>query len=412
MIDLKKVRERLDEYKQVCVNKNVKIDVDVILTLDEKRKNMQLQIDDLKNKQKLAGKSGDYEGAKAMKNEIQNLEEKYSVVVDELHNWNLQMPDFVHPDVPVGQTEEENVVVETWGEIPTFDFEIKDHVELMENHDLLDVKRGVKLAWSRSYFLKGDGALLENAVLQYVYDKIVNKWFTTLSVPNIVNYDCFRGTWYFPGGEEDAYQIERDEKWLIATAEIPLAAYHSDEILEESELPKKYVAMSPCYRREAGTYGKDTRGLYRIHQFQKVEQVVIIPADERMLNQFHHEILFNAKEILEDLNIPHRVLHLCTGDLAIGKYNSHDLECWMPSRESYWETHSGTSFLEFQSRRLNLRYRDEDGKAKYCYTLNCTAVASPRILIPLIENNQTADWKIKIPEVLKKYMWGREFIGG
>ncbi len=198
--------------------------------------------------------------------------------------------------------------------------------------------------------------------------------------------------------------MERDEKWLIATAEIPLAAYHSDEVLEEAELPKKYVALSPCYRREAGTYGKDTHGLYRIHQFQKVEQVVIIPADKRMLNQMHHEILYNAKEVLEDFGIPHRVLHLCTGDLAIGKYNSHDLECWMPSRASYGETHSGTSFLEFQSRRLNLRYKGSERNNKYCYTLNCTAVASPRILIPLIENNQTTDGKIKIPKVLQPYM--------
>ncbi len=411
MIDLKKVREHLEEYKQVCINKNVDIDVDNILNLDEQRKVLQQDIDAKKNEQKLAGKSGDYEKAKTMKVEIQNLEEQYTAVVEELHALNLKMPDFVHPDVPIGKSEDDNVVTETWGEIPDFDFEIKDHVELMEGLDMLDVKRGVKLAGARSYFLKGAGALLENAVLQYTFEKIVNKWYQVLSVPNIVNYEAFRGTGYFPGGEEDAYQLERDEKWLIATAEIPLAGYHSDELLTEEELPKKYVAMSPCYRREAGTYGKDTRGLYRIHQFQKVEQVVIIPADEKMLNQFHQEILYNAKQILEDLNIPHRVLHLCTWDLAIGKYNSHDLECWMPSRNSYGETHSATSFLEFQSRRLNLRYKDSEGNNKYCYTLNCTAIASPRILIPLIENNQTADGKIKIPEVLRKYFGGKEIIG-
>lgn len=411
MIDLKKVREHIAEYKQVCKNKQIQLDVDMILQLDDQRKELQQVIDMKKNEQKLSGKSGDYEKAKQMKTEIQGLEEEYTTIVDELYHWNLQMPDFIHPDVPIWSSEEENVVVETWWDIPQFDFDTKDHVELMEAHDMLDVKRGVKLWGARSYFLKGDGALLENAVLQYTFEKIVQKWYQVLSVPNIVNYDAFRGTGYFPGGEEDAYQLERDEKWLIATAEIPLASYHADEILMEEELPKKYVAMSPCYRREAWSYGKDTHGLYRIHQFQKVEQVVILPADEKMLNQFHQEILYNAKEILEDLNIPHRVLHLCTGDLAIGKYNSHDLECWMPSRNSYGETHSATSFLEFQSRRLNLRYKDQDGKNQYCYTLNCTAIASPRILIPLIENNQTTDGKIKIPEVLRKYLSWKEYIG-
>ncbi len=199
MIDLRKIREHLEEYKQVCINKNVDIDVEMILRLDDERKVLQQDIDSKKNEQKLAGKSGDYEKAKTMKVEIQNLEEQYSVLLEELHALNLKMPDFVHPDVPVGKSEEDNVVVETWGKLPNFDFDPKDHVELMEMHDMLDVKRGVKLAGSRSYFLKGDGALLENAVLQYVYNKIVTKGFTTLSVPNIVNYDCFRGTGYFPG---------------------------------------------------------------------------------------------------------------------------------------------------------------------------------------------------------------------
>lgn len=231
-----------------------------------------------------------------------------------------------------------------------------------------------------------------------------------MQVPYIVNTECLVGTGYFPGGEEDAYHMERDDKRLIATAEIPLTSYHSGEILDEGELPKTYVAQSPCFRREAGTYGKDTHGLYRVHQFNKVEQVIILPADEALSNQRHQIILDNSLEVLKELEIPHRLLQLCSGDLAIGKYNSHDIECWMPSRNSYGETHSATSFLDFQARRLNLRYRDSEGTVKHCYTLNNTVVATPRFLIALIENNQQADGSILIPTVLQPYMQGRTSI--
>jgi len=241
-------------------------------------------------------------------------------------------------------------------------------------------------------------------VLQYALQKMVKKGFTPLSVPNIVNTDCLVGTGYFPGGEEDAYRMERDDQWLIGTSEIPVTSYHSGEILQETDLPKKYLGYSPCYRREAGTYGKDTAGLYRVHQFMKVEQVILLPEDVKMSDQYHAQILANAEELCTELEIPYRVLQLCAGDLAIGKYDSHDIECWMPSRNAYGETHSATSFLDFQARRLNLRYRDSEGNIKYCYTMNNTLVATPRILIAIIENNQTADGKIRIPKVLQPYM--------
>jgi seryl-tRNA synthetase len=250
---------------------------------------------------------------------------------------------------------------------------------------------------------------LEQAILQYALKKMVNKGFTPFQVPNIVNTSCLVGTGYFPGGEEDAYRLERDDQWMIATAEIPLTSYYSGDIIAENELPKKMVGLSPCYRREAGSYGKDTTGLYRVHQFMKVEQVVLLPEDEKMAENYYYQILQNSEELVQELGLPYRVLQLCTGDLAIGKYLSHDIECRMPSRNSYGETHSATSFLDFQARRLNLRYRSEDGTVKYCYTMNNTVVASPRILIAVLENNQTADGKIKIPEVLQPYM-GKAFI--
>ncbi len=410
MIDLKKVRDDIAAYKKICEYKGKNIDVEWILSKDDQRKEFQQKIDAMKFQQRELATKKDYEWAKALKWEIQWLEDQYENIVKELNAELLKMPNTaLHPEVPIGKDETENVVVKNYGEVPTFNFEIQDHMTLMKKYDMVDVERGVKLAWARSYFLKGDGMLLEQAVLQYTLKKLVEKWFTPMNVPNIVNPECLIGTWYFPGGEEDAYRLERDNQRLIWTSEIPVTAYHIDDVLEEKDLPKKYCGYSACYRREAGTYGKDTAGLYRVHQFMKVEQVVILPENEKMSNEYHQQILQNAMDVLNDLKIPYRVLQLCSWDLAIGKYNSHDLECWMPSRKSYGETHSVTSFLDFQARRLNLRYRDAEGKIKYCYTMNNTAIATPRILIALIENNQQADGTIKIPEALVPYM-GKQFI--
>ena len=410
MIDLKKVRDDVAGYKKICQYKGKNIDIEWILAKDDQRKEFQQKIDAMKYQQKELAAKKEYDWAKALKWEIQWLETQYEAIVADLDKDLLTLPNTaLHPGVPIGTNETENVVVKTFGEIPSFGFETKDHMSLMRQYDMVDVERGVKLAWARSYFLKGEGMLLEQAVLQYTLKKLVAKWFTPLNVPNIVNPECLIGTWYFPGWEEDAYRMERDNQRLIGTSEIPVTAYHMDEVLDEKDLPKKYCGYSACYRREAGTYGKDTAWLYRVHQFMKVEQVVILPENEKMSNEYHQQILQNAMDILDDLKIPYRLLQLCSWDLAIGKYNSHDLECWMPSRNSYGETHSVTSFLDFQARRLNIRYRDSEGKIKYCYTMNNTAIATPRILIALIENNQQADGTIKIPDVLVPYM-GKEFI--
>lgn len=411
MIDLNKVREDVEWYKKICVAKNINIDVDFVLSMDDQRKKLQKEIDDLKCQQKKFGEEKKYEEAKALKWEIQEKDSQYQDLVKQLNSQLLKMPNtWLHPNVPIGKDESENVVVEVHGEPTKFDFDPTDHVTLMKNHDMIDIDRGVKLGWSRSYFLKWDWMLLEQAVLQYTLKKLVKKWFIPMMVPNIVNPECLRWTWYFPGWEEDAYWMERDDQWLIWTSEIPVTAYHMNEVLEESDLPKKYCGYSACFRREAWTYGKDTAWLYRVHQFNKVEQVVLIPADEEISNKYYFEILHNSMEILDDLKLPYRVLQLCSWDMAIWKYNSQDLECWMPSRNSYGETHSVTAFLDFQARRLNLRYRDSEWKIKYCYTMNNTAIATPRVLISLIENYQTADWKIIVPDVLRDYMW-KDIIG-
>ena len=252
----------------------------------------------------------------------------------------------------------------------------------------------------------GRGAELENAVIQYVFHKLIAKGFKPFSVPVLVRQQALVGSGHFPVGEEQTYRLEADDLALVGTSEVPLVAYHQNEVLDAADLPLRYLANSSCFRREAGTYGRDTHGLFRVHQFQKVEQLIISRADEEDSAALHEELLGNSEEILQDLQLPYRVVYVCTGDLGIGQYRKHDIETWMPSRQAYGETHSCSTLLDFQASRLRLRYRDRDGKKKFCYTLNNTAIASPRIIIPILEHYQTADGKVKIPDCLKDYIQG------
>ena len=404
MLDISFIREHLEDVQHAARAKKNDINLDALLSLDDKRKSLQQTIDKLKSQQNLAGKSGKIDEAKTIKESISSFLWEYEEVMSEYNALMLRVPQILHPDVPLGKNDTENIEIAQRWVVPSFDFPLQDHISLMEKNDMIDIERGVKMAWSRSYILKWDGALLEQAVLQYVYKKMISKWLTPLQVPYMVDEKCFMGTWFFPGGEEDAYQIERDDKRLIATAEIPLTSYYRDEILDYNDLPKTFVGMSPCFRREAGTYGKDTRGLYRVHQFNKIEQVVILSADIDLAMERYERIRLNAEEILQDLEIPYRLLAICSGDLSLWKHISHDIECWMPSSESYGETHSVSLLLDFQARRLNIRYRDDQGNLQYCYTMNNTAIALPRFLIPLIENYQNSDGSIRIPRVLQDYM--------
>ncbi|GHV21342.1 hypothetical protein FACS1894176_09030 [Bacteroidia bacterium] len=301
MLDLKKIRENYDQYKADLNKRGSSVDIDVILTLDDERKVLQQQIDTLKFQQKELASKQDYEGAKALKADVQAMETDYTELMKNLHVQLLRVPNFLSPKVPEGKNETENVEIRRVGEIPQLDFPVVDHITLMKRYDMVDFERGVKIAGARSYFLKNDGMMLEQAVLQYALQKIVKKGFQPFAVPNIVNTDCLVGTGYFPGGEEDAYRLERDDQWMIATAEIPLTSYHTGDILSEEELPKKFVGLSPCYRREAGSYGKDTAGLYRVHQFNKLEQVILLPENVAMSDQLHVQILTNAEEIVSDL---------------------------------------------------------------------------------------------------------------
>jgi len=314
--------------------------------------------------------------------------------------------------VPEGKDDSENVEVKRQGEPRSFDFEALDHVALAEAQNWLEIDRAARLSGSRNYVLRGDLSLLESATMRFALDRMVAKGFVPLTVPTLVRSETMVGTGYFPGGEEQAYRCdERDDLVLVGTAEVPVTALHAGEILDGKDLPLRYVAQSSCYRREAGTYGKDTRGLYRVHQFQKVEQVVIDVAEEARSLEHHRDIVANAEEILQALELPYRIVNVCGGDLGLPQVQKFDIETWMPSRGGYGETHSASRFHDFQARRLNLRYRGQDGVVRVCHTLNNTVAASARMLIALLENHQRSDGTVWVPPPLRSYLGGRESLG-
>jgi seryl-tRNA synthetase len=321
------------------------------------------------------------------------------------------VPNPPSEDTPVGATDADNVEWRKEGHPPNFDFKPLDHIELGQKLGLIDFNRGSNIAGSRSYFLVGAGAELERAVHTLAVDLLTQRGFTLMSVPVLVRSSAMQGTGYLPGGADQAYFVEKDDMWLVGTAEVSLASYHAGEILDSSQLPVKICAHSSCFRREAGAHGKDTKGLYRVHQFQKIEQVVLCKPDKEESDRLHMELLTNAEDLLKLLELPYRVVKVCTGDLGQGQVKKHDIETWMPSRSAYGETHSCSSFNDYQARRLKIRTKDTSGKNQFVYTLNNTEVATPRVLIPLLENHQTADGRIRIPQALRKYMNGREFIG-
>lgn len=420
MLDISYIRANPDKVKLAAEQKLIDVDIDRLLLLDTQIRKLNYQIDTLRGQRntlsgeiKIAGNEEKQEiiaQVKAIKDRLQLLETEYNKLKNVFDRLMLCVPSVPAPDVPVGKTDEDNVFVRAVGEIPTFDFPMKDHVELALSLDLLDTERAVKFAGSRSYFLKNEGMLLEMAITRFVVDRLCAKGFTPMSVPLLVRESAMTGTGYFPAGYEQAYKLPEDEQFLIGTSEVSLVSYHQNEILKYEELPKKYAGYSTCFRREAGTYGKDTRGLYRVHQFQKVEQVILCEADEEVMKALHNEILANSEEVLQALELPYRVMLACTGEIGIGQIKKHEIETWMPSRNAYCETHSCSSFGDFQARRSNIKYRDKDGVVKYCYTLNNTGIASPRILIPLLEIYQQEDGSIKIPKVLQPYMGGMETI--
>lgn len=440
MLDIKFIRENVEKVKQTTVDKRMACDVDRLIAVDKRRRELQVELDALRTQVRESGqrvgllrnaKSEWYKRAIAdgksdadikaeadkvqaqladVKPKIKKLEEEEGPVLEEFDRLMLTVPQPADRDVPIGKDETENVELRKVGEPRKFEFQPKDHVTLGTELDIIDIEGGVKLAGSRNYILKGDGALLHQAVLRFAQDLILQRGFTLLVVPVLVKEEVMYGTGYFPGGRDQAYLCERDDMSLVGTAEVPLTAYHFDEILKESDLPIKLCASSTCFRREAGAGGKDTHGLYRIHLFDKVEQVIICRNDVEESKRFHAEILQNAEDVMQALGLAYRVVNVCTGDLGIGQVQKFDIETWMPSRDSYGETHSASRFYEFQARRLKMRYRDCAKKNHFCHTLNNTVVASPRVLIPILELYQNEDGTVTIPDVLRPYMSGKERI--
>ena len=420
MIDIKLIRENPEFYKQAAVEKHFDADIERLLLVDEKLRSLKNDLQLIYSEKNSIGKEIpklDNEAKKealsklaSLKSQEAEFESELKLLQPEFDALMLLVPQPADPDVPLGKDDTENILLRTWGQVPEFDFKLKDHVELGTNLDIIDIDRGVKLAGTRNYFLKGDGAMLHWAVLRFAMDFMIQKGYTPMSVPLLMKDEAMRGTGYFPGAEEQTYLLERDSLSLAGTAEVPLTAYRSNEILSLEELPIKICGLSTCFRREAGAAGKDTRGLYRIHQFDKVEQVVICPNDVELSKKFHEEILANSEGVLQALGLPYRVVTVCSGDLGKGQAKKYDIETWMPSRNSYGETHSASRFYEFQARRMNLRYKDENKKNVFCHTLNNTVIASPRVLIPILELNQNKDGSINIPSVLQPYMGGKKLI--
>lgn len=403
MLDIKYIRENLEVCKIAAKNKNRDVEWDELLSLDEKRRELIGKAEDLREERNKLTRN-DVERGKAIKGELKTLEDELRMVEEKFYQRMITVPNVPDASVPVGKDESENVEIKTWGKPTKFTFTPKDHIDLAKSFDLIDFERGAKVGGSRAYFLKNEAAQLEMALMFYSLQKLVAKGYTPLIAPSLVKEFTFVGNGQFPWGKEEVYALPKDEVYLAGTAEVPVTAYYSNEVLLEKDLPKKFVAFSSCYRREAGSYGKDTRGVYRVHQFNKIEQVIISKSETNNSITLHEELLANSEEILQDLKLPYRVLLMCTGDMGEPQVKKYDVETWMPGRNAYGETMSNSFMGDFQARRLKIRYRANDGTMKFCHTLNNTAAASPRLLVALLENYQQEDGSILIPKVLQPLM--------
>jgi seryl-tRNA synthetase len=422
MLDIKFIRENPDLIKEAVRKKHLSFDVDALLAIEEKRKQTLATFENLRAEQNNLSdeipkaKSPEerakfIEDLKPIKEQVQKAEEEVREVTKKWQELMLQVPNVPDVSVPEGEDDSGNVEVSVWGEKPKFDFTPKNHIELMESLGMADFEKGAEVSGFRGYFLKGDGALLEFALWQFVTEFFRTKKtdFEFMIVPSLVRRETLLGTGYLPQGEDDLYKTQ-DDDYLSGTAEVAVMSYFSDKVLNVSDFPVKKIAFSTAFRREAGSHSKDTKGLFRVHEFHKFEQVILCEANHETSVAHHEELLKNAEELLQALGLHYHVVLNCGGDLGLGQVKKYDIEAWVPSQNTFRETHSCSYFHDFQSRRLNLKYKDSEGKSHFAHSLNNTALATPRILQHIVENYQQADGTILIPEVLQPYM-GKSVIG-
>lgn len=415
MLDINYIREHAADLKTAIANKQLNPSiVDQVLSADEQRRGLIVQVETvrqqinentnaIKNSETKRPTEEQLQRGRELKAILQDIEPQLKQVEETLQDYMYQVANPPAADVPIGKDESGNEVVKQVGEQTSFPFKPQDHEELMLANDLLDIKRAVRIAGFRAYFLKNEAVMLEQALLQHAFQFLAREGFTPMTVPWMVNKEALWGTGYFPWGIEDHYTTQ-DNQGLIGTAEVSLTAYRQDEVLNEKDLPYKMVGISPCFRREVGSHGKDVHGIIRVHQFTKVEQVVYTVADEDVTREWHQKMVGYAEQLLQDLELPYQVLLMCTGDMGAGQRKKYDIETWFPAQQKYRETHSASYFNDFQARRLNIKYRAKDGSMKHVYTLNNTMAASPRLLAAVIENYQNEDGSIRVPKLLQEAM--------
>jgi seryl-tRNA synthetase len=418
MLDRRFIRENPDAVKNAVRVKGINVDIDELLSLDQSSRELQRELDDAQARRKSFAKEfakADEETRVRLRAEHEQQDQQLKKVRDDLSEVNeklqallLLTPMIPWEGAPVGPDESANVTIRTWGEPPEFGFEPVDHVELLESRGWAEFARARKVAGERAYALTGEMVLLERALLSYALDHLIAKGSTVISVPALVREEALIGTGQFPSHREETYAIPDDDLYLAGTAEVALVGLHSGEILDFKQLPIKYAGISPCFRREAGSAGRDVRGLLRVHQFEKVEQFMICAADDAESDRWHAELLGVAEHLLQGLGLAYEVLECATGDMGAGKYRMNDINTWFPSLGKYRETHSCSSLHDWQARRASVRYRDTDGSVRFAFTLNNTAIATPRLLAALVENYQTADRKVRVPSALQPYLGGRE----
>lgn len=436
MLDIKFIRENADVFKDASVKKNLDPKViDELIAVDTQRRELMTTAENLRAEQK---KTQDREAGAKLKEQFKEQEEKLKPLEKRFRELMVRVPNIISPDTPVGKDESENKEVFRWipgddgagsnsGEPRTFGFAPKDHMALGTSLDILDFEKGTKIGGFRGYYLKNEGVQLVMGIMMYAINKMVKKGFKPMIPPTLVKEFALFGTGYFKGMEYDPeideiYEIattdkeasgekSAEKKFLVGTSEPSLLAYYSDEVLKTDQLPIRNAGYSQCYRSEIGSYGRDVKGMYRVHEFMKVEQVVLAEADIEEANKLQEEMVAISGEMHQELGLPYRRLSICTGDLSAGKYKQYDTEAWLPGMNRWAETGSASNFLDWQSRRLNVKYIDaKTGEKKYVYMLNNTALPSPRVFIAILENYQTADGKVMVPAVLQKYV-GKAVIG-